>query len=310
MNVCAVCGQTRHASANFCTKCGTPFPPAEPAVPAQAAVPPPEAPGAHGAWRPSRPPLNISRSEVKPLIPPDEPAGPGRWRRDTILTVVIAVIIIMAGGGTAAWVLLHRPQHQSAIPVIHATVSSPSSSAPAGQVPSSSPSPGSETPSSQPENPGSSGPAEPVGSLSPTPTPAGTGSAVLVRVGRSAAADPREPEVLAFVKSYFAAINSHSYRQYLSLLSPSLRAMLTKSKFEFDFSSSSDSAATIVRISTTDAGTTAASITFTSHQKPSQSATGTERCTKWVITLYLEDDSGDYLIGQAPFGYEPSDRAC
>jgi hypothetical protein len=94
------------------------------------------------------------------------------------------------------------------------------------------------------------------------------------------------------------------------LFSPSLRQGQSKSEFDQDFGSSADSRATIIKIVTSGSGLTGVRITFTSHQKPSQSPTGTESCTRWNITLYLDDSSGRYLIGQAPPAYHPTDRRC
>jgi hypothetical protein len=256
----------------------------------------------------------ISRSEMKPLIMPDEPEPSGRRRRDTILTVMVVVIVLLGGGGTAAWIVLHRAPGRATLPAIHASTGSPSSDGPAGATSPGVGSPRDLSPSTGSSDAGS-GSASP-GQVTPSPsaepgsTAPGTDSTRLVRLGSSAVGDPRAPGVLAFTKMYFAAINDHSFRRYRDLLSVSLRDAQTKAEFEQDFGSSADSGATIVRIFTSGAGATGTSISFTSHQKPSQSATGTESCTKWIITLYLDDGSGHYLIGQAPPSYSPVDHAC
>jgi hypothetical protein len=53
----------------------------------------------------------------------------------------------------------------------------------------------------------------------------------------------------------------------------------------------------------------AASVSFTSHRNPADSATGTS-CTTWDITLYLQTSGTSYLIGSPPPGYQARDQPC
>jgi hypothetical protein len=64
-----------------------------------------------------------------------------------------------------------------------------------------------------------------------------------------------------------------------------------------------------VAISQPGSGLVSAAVTFTSHQLPSASPTGTS-CTNWTIVLYLRQQSGRYLIGPAPPGYHAQYQAC
>jgi hypothetical protein len=225
------------------------------------------------------------------------------------VAVIIAVIVLLAGAGTVTWIVRDRKTEQAALPAVQTR-------GPAGPSPAASQSPGASvaTPGSGPAGAGSGGSP----SVQPTPSPESAAVSTppvaaakgLVRVSSPVASDPRAPAVLAFVRRYFTAINDHSFERYAKLFSASLRSDESTAAFERDFGSSTDSAATIIKIFTSGTGLTGAQITFTSHQKPSQSATGTESCTDWNITLYLEDSSGHYLISQAPPGYAPTDHAC
>jgi hypothetical protein len=370
MDVCAVCGQTRRGSANFCAQCGTSFVPPAPRAPASLApiaeapapssaptarplAPIAEAPAPAVSARPlvihrvpvshREPPPETGRSGTKPLIMPADPdsdpdsapdpaVGPDpdpdalRSRRggDMILTVIVAAIVLFAGAGTASWLLTHHSAKQVVLPAVHVkTVSPPGTGSPgtkasrnhsraAGSSGISQPAAGSSGTGVAGAGSGTAPPGQTTPSLGPASesTPPASGQTGLVIVGHSAAADPRAPAVLAFARNYFSAINKHSFWRYVKLLSASLRQGLTKASFEQDFGSSADSAATIVRIFTVGSGMVGVSISFTSRQKPSQSPTGTESCTKWVITLYLDDHSGHYQIGQAPPSYSPIDYAC
>ncbi len=231
--------------------------------------------------------------------------------------MIIAVIVLLAGAGAVTWILRQRKAEQAALPAVQA--SSPLRGA--GPSPAASQSPGASvaTPGSGSAGGGGAGSGGSGGSPSgqPTPSPepaAGSTPPVaakgLVRINSPVAADPRASAVLAFVRRYFTAINDHSFERYAKLFSASLRSDESSAAFERDFGSSADSAATVIKIFTSGTGLTGAQITFTSHQKPSQSPTGTESCTDWNITLFLEDSSGHYLISQAPPGYAPTDRAC
>jgi len=218
--------------------------------------------------------------------------------------VVISAVTLAAGGGAAAWLTYHHlgksgtPLHRAAngVPI------SPSASTPSGQSsPSVSPTPSLAPSSSLPA-------LRPT--LSPTPIATTTGpGGSLVALAPAIPRDSQTSQVEAFVNAYFTAINAHSFQQFRVLLNPTLREHETAASFHAGYRTTSDSGATITSIAVVAPGLVGASITFVSHQQPSDSATGTA-CTDWNITLYLQDYSGRYLLGSPPGSYHPIYQAC
>jgi hypothetical protein len=131
-----------------------------------------------------------------------------------------------------------------------------------------------------------------------------------VDVSSAAQSNPAEPQVLSWVESYFTAINAHDYHAYVSLLGSHLAADVTPDSFANGFGSTRDSAATLTGISDEGNGYEAATVSFTSHQNPSQSVNGQDSCDLWTITLYLEPDGSGYLQVPSPAGYSSSHQAC
>ena len=149
---------------------------------------------------------------------------------------------------------------------------------------------------------GSAGP----GSSGPGST--GPGSAGQVTIGPAASQNANASSVAAFLGRYFTAINTRDYQSYSSLLSPPMRQ--TAAQFASGYRSTVDSAETLVSISAGPNGDLVAAVTFTSHQDPADSPDHQQSCTKWSITLFLEQTSGGYLIDQPPPGYHASYQAC
>jgi len=120
---------------------------------------------------------------------------------------------------------------------------------------------------------------------------------------------PDASPVLAFLNSYFAAIDNHDYQQYLRLLDQQMQRSATPGKFFAGSGSTTDSAATLTQISPSDGGDVAATVIFTSHQQPSESPDRTA-CTSWTITVYLEPQGAAYVMMPPPPGYEASHQPC
>jgi hypothetical protein len=220
----------------------------------------------------------------------DQVVLPSPSRRDRAgsrnLLVIIAVVVILAGGGTAGW-LIYR-QHATG------TASPRGQSATRGTTGAPSPSLSTQPPSPTP---------------SPTPGPSTSAPSGLVTVAAGIPADAQTARVLTFVDNYFTAINEHSYGQYTALLNPVLLARETRSSFHQGFRTTADSDATVTAITNDGAGVIGATLTFTSHQAPRDSATGTA-CTSWNITLFLRSYSGQYLeVPELP-GYHAAFSAC
>jgi hypothetical protein len=196
------------------------------------------------------------------------------------VVAVVAVLLLLGGGTAAAWKFFsHGTGRGSA-----AETTSPSAS-------------------------GSAKPSSHTGTPKPT-TPAATSTQTsnpdAVSIGQAASQQASASQVAAFLDSYFEAINSRNYSLYSSLYEPSLRP--SSGNFYQGYQTTHDSGAVLTGLSSTPAGL-AASVSFTSHQNPADSATGTS-CTTWDITLYLQTSGTSYLIGHPPTGYQAQDQPC
>ena len=138
----------------------------------------------------------------------------------------------------------------------------------------------------------------------------GIGSVGQVTIAPDAAQNANASSVAAFLDRYFTAINTHDYQSYISLLSPQFRQGLTAKQFRSGYKSATESAETLVNITTGANGDLVAAMAFTSHQDPADSVDGKQSCTNWNISLFLERGSGGYLIDQPPPGYHASYSAC
>jgi hypothetical protein len=209
--------------------------------------------------------------------------------------VVAAVVVAIAVAGGAFALVRNHGQPRAGAPPTHQASSAAAQSAPARGTPASS---SDVTPLSS--GPASSPPASPT-----TGTGAGTG----VAVAPGAASNAAEPQVLALVNRYFAAINSHDYAAYASLLDQQELQTITASAFATGYATTIDSDETLTGISDTGSGGVAAMVTFTSHQQPANSVDDSA-CTSWAITLFLVPNGTGYLIGAPPSSYHASYQAC
>ena len=236
-----------------------------------------------------QPTVGVPPAEAQPWPVPPVPPGPppGRPPRSTpkIIALVAGVVILAAGGGLAAWWFLgHHPGHPAASPGASASGASHGGTGSGlGQSPQASP-------------------------ASPTPSPSQTspsGPGTLT-IAPGVGQQPGAAQVASFVQTYFTAINTHNYGQYVALLQPRLRP--TYGQFNSGYRGTKDSNATLTAISPTANGV-AASVTFTSHQPPGNSPTHTS-CTDWNIILYLQPHGGGYRIVTPPPGYHAQYSAC
>jgi hypothetical protein len=130
-----------------------------------------------------------------------------------------------------------------------------------------------------------------------------------VAVAAGAATNPAAPKVAALLDRYFTAINRHDYAAYARLLDRQRRRYDPAASFASGYASTTDSDETLTGISAGRSGGVAASITFTSHQRPADSPDHSS-CTRWAITLYLVRHGTGYLIGTPPASYQASYKAC
>jgi hypothetical protein len=270
VEACGSCGRPKKAGASFCTGCGQRF--------AQA-------------------------SEVPPLA---QASGIPRRRASwpPPLATLLAVVALLAGTGVTVAVLLHNSHGSGRRELAQISSRTTPITGPASQSPASQ-SPASPSPASSPSQGALTSPSQSSAALS-----SGVPGDVQVAVAPSAAQDPDASSVAAFLDEYFTAINTHDYESYLSLQTTQTQQELTVEQFDNGYGSTVDSAEVLTSISTATDGDTVATVTFVSHQNPSESVNGREACTDWSISLFLQQGSAGYLMGQPASGYRPTDSPC
>jgi hypothetical protein len=144
---------------------------------------------------------------------------------------------------------------------------------------------------------------------SSAPAPAPALSTGLIDVVPSAGQAPAAARVEAFLAGYFTAINNHSYQQLQPLLSSSMRRQEPAARFAAGYETTSDSGAVLTAISGISPTAVAATVSFTSHQLPADSPSGTT-CTDWTIALYLTLHDDRYVLDPPPPGYRAIYRTC
>ena len=279
MAFCTQCGRGADPAGTYCTECGAPLHTA--AGPGSFAYPR-ETAADEGHYP--------SAETARPRLP--RPTG----RKARILAGAAALVV--AAAGVTAWQIYGHAARLTASTVHR----SPTATGPAGPL-QQAPLTASPVPS-------------PVPSPSPSPSASPTASPLPSTLGSDAVAiapgvtqQPGSQQIAAFFESYFKAINDHSFQEYSSLFDQQVRQGLTAEQFTSGYRSTIDSAATLTGISTTDTGSVAATMTFTSHQNQADSADHTG-CTNWNVTLYLEQQGSGYLIGQPPPSYHASFHPC
>jgi hypothetical protein len=321
MSFCTACGRPRTGTSRFCNGCGTEFrdqqqdqprgtvtnpdafretmtsypgPPV--AEPPHAAPTYPGASYAEPAHGPvSRAPSYAGRESYPG--PASRPPGGPPGRRNRLIAVIAAVIVLGAAGGAYALVASHGHGKAAAQPTATASIAAsqaaPVSSAPAS--PTASSATGAAVASGGASNPAAGGATNP--------------AAQVVVVAPAAAGNSAAPQVTSLVDRYFTAINQHDYAAYASLLDPQMQQQNPQSSFDSGYATTTDSAETLTGISGTGSGGLAASLTFTSQQSPADSPDNSS-CDQWSITLFLVPNGTGYLIGPPPSSYRASYQAC
>lgn len=294
MSFCTGCGHPRKRGAQFCTACGTPLR-GPISVEAPGGAGSAEAPGGGtgnaatedpfgGLFAPARGDTDRDDTATVDVARYHPATAPSRYRTKIIIAA-LAVVVILAAAGVTAGVVMNRRHVPSGAPVAQQS--------PTGHASANTTVPGTARPTAPGTSPAASGPGNSIVAVSP-----------------SAAGDPAAVPIANLLTRYFTAINKHDYEAYSSLLDPQVQQQMTASEFAQGYRTTTDSGATLTSISTAAGGHPQATVTFTSHQEPSDSPDNSA-CTNWSITLFLEQDaSGDYLVGQAPRGYHATHQPC
>ena len=289
MSVCATCGRQRTGTAPFCAGCGTRFPDAGAGELTAADALKTEAPESGSAETRWDTRVETPRSAYPGPMPPGQaPFGPPPSPRrggSGMLIALVVVLVLAVGGGAFALVSALTARNNTAQPPSQPTTGAPATPSSGG---------GSQTPTASAS--GTTGPAAPADTV--------------VAVAPAASGNAAAPHVHTLLEHYCAAINTHDYAAYSSLLDAQMRAENSRSHFDSGYGTTHDSAETLTSISGTGGGVLAATVSFTSHQSPADSINNSS-CTAWTITLYLEPQGdGSYLIGPPPAGYQPSHQDC
>lgn len=301
MRYCTKCGTPTSGEQTYCTKCGALLgqgtesetlarSPGVAPLPADTGTSPPADTGPPfpaTTW----PPTDTGTSPPSPSVSDPLPPRPLASRTTTVI-VTLAAVAVLAAGGLVAWEFLgHRAAHRAAAPSVSAgrVDQAESGTGPAGSPTAST-----------------SFPAGSASQASPSPASQPAASSATVTVAPNAGQQPSAQQVAAFLKTYFTAIDTHDFGLYSSLLEPRLRPTL--GQFNLGYRSTKDSGATLTGLSATATGL-AATISFTSHQRPADSPTHTT-CTAWDITLYLQPQASTYRIVSPPAGYHALYQSC
>jgi len=242
----------------------------------------------------SVPPAQPTQPAPPMRQPPYSPASGGRssgGRRGLWITVVL-VLALAAGGGAYALVK-GLGKHTTA----------QSSTPPTGHAPSGAATTGAAT--TPPASPTATASSAASTSVTATPTP----SPSLVTIGPGVASSAAIPQVEMLLSHYFDGINTHNYAEYSSTLTPQNQANQPQSSFDSGYSTTTDSNMTLTSLTATGGGNLTATVTFTSHQSPSDSVDNSA-CNNWTLNYYLVPNGAGYLISPAPSGYQPTYSDC
>ena len=176
--------------------------------------------------------------------PPDRAGRTGVGHRAQIISAALAAAALLAGLATA-WSAFGG--HHGAAPGARLA--------------------GRQTAASRQASPPPRSPAAPSASApAPAPSPAPGGGSAVVTMAPGLSQAPDAAQVDGFLVSYFTAINTRDYQQYVRLLVPARRAQLSAAAFARGYGTTTDTGASIVGISPTGRGV-AATVTFTSEQR-------------------------------------------
>jgi len=336
MGYCPTCGRQRNSNGRYCGGCGrdfgvagaaaSPVPVAEPlpvpegvpvAEPLPFAEPVTEAVPVADPARLEPPtaeptktvPVTAGRPKMPPP-PPPPPASPGsaspgwasagpadlgeggRQSRGPGLWIAVAVAVLLAVGGGTYALVRNADQRPAAggggAPAVTAGTTAPPTQA-ASTQPSASP-----TLSASPSSTASAAPSP---SVSPS----------VVSIGP--AVTDASPQVEVVLSHYFQGINDRDYAEYASSQTAQGKADQPESSFAAGYATTTDTDMTLTSLTPTGGGDLTSTVTFTSHQSPSDSVDDSA-CNDWTLNLYLVPSGAGYLIAPAPPSYEPSYSDC
>jgi eukaryotic-like serine/threonine-protein kinase len=249
---CGRCGRERRPGGRFCGNCGHVLP-----VSADPARVQPGLPGS-GA-RPL--PLGLASSGS---APPQRGAPARTGRRPAYLLPFAAVLaILVAGGISAATVLVIR--HFNGQPAVQDNLAATS--------PTSAPPASTSQPQSQSQSP-------------PPPPTQVTVDGITISIG-AVNTDPDATAVAATLASYFGGIDARNYRKAWDTYSSELQSGIPFQPFAHELSTSQDSQVVVQSIQDDASGNIDADVSFQSHQAGQYGPNQGETCTNWSLDYHL-----------------------
>lgn len=296
---CGRCGHELKPAARFCNNCGHSVPESSgqpaaqgsgPETPAYAPtvtakpVPGPSAtagerrdstvgppPGGPTGYGPGRPPP----AQAPPSAGPPRQGTPTRKARLTLFwPLAVALAVLVAGGGTAAGLLLTR--HSPAQPRGRDNVTAVTPATP----------PTTETPIS----------------VSPAPPPTQVDiQGMTIGIG-AVNNNPNATDVATTMAAYFGGINARNYKQAWDTYTAALQATVPYQPFANALSTSQDSQVTVESIQHDANGNLEADVSFQSHQAGQYGPNPGETCTNWTLDYHLVPAAGA-TAGPVPLSY-------
>jgi len=260
---CGRCGHQLKPAARFCANCGNSVPVT--AGQASAASRPEYAPTVTAL--PRTPPPSQAPPSIGPPPGTGPPGGGPPWhgtparapRRSALLWPVLAGLVILVAGGTAAWFFMFRDTPAQSL------------QANAASAP-----------------PASTTPVTPLESSAPPPPPPTQVSVQGVTIGISAVSnDPDATTVAATLATYFGGIDSQNYRQAWDTYTSSLQASVPYQPFADADQTSRDSQISADSIQHGPNGNLEVDVSFRSQQAGQYGPNPGETCTNWTLDYHL-----------------------
>ena len=287
LRFCRSCGRELGTGLRFCNACGHPVPGLDgPTLTRIPAVADPLA----------------SQAPPGPVPPPQQGPPPGigpqphgRGRPSYLIPLIVAVTVLLVGGGSIGAVALVR----------HSTAHYPKRVT-AAPTPTGSASPVSSGPDSVP--PSSSAP----------PSPPGQVTIGGMTIGISAVnTDSDATAVAATLAAYFGGIDSQNYRGAWDTFTSDEQAAAPYDAFASNESTTQDSQVTVQSIQHDSGGNLEADVSFQSQQAGQYGPNPGETCTDWTLDYRLVPATGvtsgavsvSYLIDKVTF-IGPGHTAC
>lgn len=257
MQSCENCAQPLRDGARFCRACGAPVAAAEISKPTLRSD--------------DQDPVNRTS---------DEHVGPEPRSRAPLLAALTALVLLLGGGGVAAWLTLGHAPSRSA------------SEGPSASVLTTTPVTGAPSTSSSPPT----APKTTSGATTGPPDP------MKVQLSEGSASVATST-VLPLLQRYFDATNAHDYTAWATSVTPQRAAQQSPTAWVQGYESTQDSSVVITGITSTGPDSATAALSFVSTQNPADAPSDLPLARIcWHTQLPVSNLSSGGRIGPAPPG--------